>query len=198
MKIAPLFTVAALFSTVWAAAGSTGGKAIGNPSAPITIDLYSDYQCPACKYLHDTTLGPLIRDYVKTGKVYLIRHYFPLPIHQYAMVAANYACAAARIGKYEQVSDALFLKQNEWAASGDVERVVASVLTPAEVRKVRELANSHEVAHEIQQDIILGQAANVTGTPQLIVSYRSKKYPLSPGPVSYDLLRGLLDGLLAK
>jgi len=39
---------------------------------------------------------------------------FPLRMHQYSREAANYATAAARLGKYQQVADALFLNQLVW------------------------------------------------------------------------------------
>jgi protein-disulfide isomerase len=77
------------------AAQSPTGKTRGIPVAAITIELFSDFQCPACKVLHEQTLKPLIADYVDKGKVYLIYRDFPLPIHAYARQAACLACAAA-------------------------------------------------------------------------------------------------------
>ena len=82
--------------------------------------------------------------------------------------------------------------------TGKVDQTVAAVLSPAEAKKVHDLADSHEIAAEIQKDIAAGQAAHVTGTPQVIVTCRSKTYPLAAGPVNYTLLRGLIDGLMAK
>src|SRR5471030_1135093 len=78
-------------------------KAIGNPSAPLRLDLYSDFQCPHCKMLHETVLPAILRDYVATGKAYLVSREFPLNGHPYAREAAGYATAAARIGKYQPV-----------------------------------------------------------------------------------------------
>src|SRR5260370_32124580 len=78
-------------------------KGLGQSSAPVTIELFSDYQCPSCKSLHDQTVNQLIADYVQKGKVYLVHREFPLPQHQFARLAASYAAAAYRIGKYEQV-----------------------------------------------------------------------------------------------
>ena len=75
------------------------------------IDVYSDFQCPACKTLYERTLVPLAYDYVDKGKVYLVHHEYPLPMHAHAMEAACYACAASRVGKYEQVCDVLFRQQ---------------------------------------------------------------------------------------
>jgi protein-disulfide isomerase len=103
------------------AAQSPTGKTRGIPVAAITIELFSDFQCPACKVLHEQTLKPLIADYVDKGKVYLIYRDFPLPIHAYARQAACLACAAAHIGKYERVADALFANQDAWSKDGRVE-----------------------------------------------------------------------------
>ena len=80
---------------------AAGGKALGNPQAPIRIDLYSDYQCPGCKWLHENTIRPLIQEYVNPGKVYLVQREFPLAMHAHAKEAACYACAAEKIGKYQ-------------------------------------------------------------------------------------------------
>ena len=49
-----------------------------------------------------------MREYVASGKVYLIHRDFPLPNHAHARDAATYACASARINKYEEVCSALF------------------------------------------------------------------------------------------
>jgi protein-disulfide isomerase len=178
------------------------GKAIGFPSAPILIELFSDFQCPACKSLHEGTLRSLMKDYVATGKVYLIHRDFPLPGHAHALEALSYACAAERIGKYEQVADALFANQADWSASGKVDEAACSVLTPAEAKKVRALAKDPSVAAEIQRDLELAQKMAIRQTPTLVVTQRLKQSPLKQYPlagnINYDLLRRFLDELLAK
>ena len=78
-------------------------KTLGSRSAPITIEVFSDFQCPACKSLYEQTLRPVIDNYVATGKVYLIHRDFPLDqIHKHSRTAARYANAAARLGKFER------------------------------------------------------------------------------------------------
>jgi protein-disulfide isomerase len=182
---------------VRAAGAPSNGKAVGLPNAPILIEVFSDFQCPVCKTFHEQTLMPLVRDYVSSGKVYLIHRYFPLPGHAYARVAASYACAAERIGKYEQVSNALFANQLAWSADGKVDETACRVLTAAEAKKVRALLKDPGVAAEIEQDLVLGQKANVTQTPTMMVTHRLKQYPLS-GFQNYGLFRRFLDELLAK
>jgi protein-disulfide isomerase len=179
------------------AAVPSKGMAVGSPNAPITIEVFSDFECPHCKILHEQVLRPLIRDYVVPGKVYLIHREFPLPGHKYSQLAASYACAAARIGKYQEVSDVLFLDQVVWMANGKVDQTVASVLTPAELSRVRELAKEPTVAAEIQRDVDQARALGINQTPTMIVKHRSIPYPIS-GSVNYDLLRSFLDDRLKK
>jgi protein-disulfide isomerase len=182
-------------------AGATppaNGKAVGSPKAPITIEVFSDFECPACKGLHDEALRLLVKDYVVTGKVYLIYRDFPLPLHKYSRLAASYACAAARIGRYAEVADALFLNQTAWSVDGRVEQTVVKALTPTEAAEVRKLFTDPSITAEIQHDIELGKAAGINQTPTMIVRHNGVPYPLPGGAVNYDLLRGFLDHLLVK
>ena len=168
----------------------------GTPTAPILIEVYSDFQCPGCKALYERTLVPLMSDYVDKGKVYLIHHELPIvEKHPHAMEAACYACAANRVGKYEQACDVLFRQQDTWAASGKVDETVCSVLTPAEAKKVRALAKDPEILAEVKQDLQLAFNAKIEGTPTVILTHRLKQYRI-PGAVSYDILRRFLDSLL--
>ena len=98
------------------------GKSIGNPSAPLRMDLFDDYTCPHCKVLHEEILPKIIADFVTPGKAYLVFHEFTLtgPGHEHSRTASLYAAAAARVGKYAAVSDALFRTQSSWAMSGKV------------------------------------------------------------------------------
>jgi protein-disulfide isomerase len=180
------------------AAPPAKGKAVGSAKAPITIEVFSDFECPACKGLHDETLRLLMKDYVVTGKVYLIYRDFPLPLHKYSRLAASYACAAARIGRYAEVADALFLNQTAWSVDGRVEQTVVKALTPTEAAEVRKLFTDPSITAEIQHDIELGKAAGINQTPTMIVRHNGVPYPLPGGAVNYDLLRGFLDHLLVK
>src|SRR5271170_525889 len=104
------------------------GNAFGNPKAPITIEVFSDFQCPGCKRFHDEELPLIVKDYVKRGKVYLVYRYFPLPQHAYARKAAELVCACAQIGKYERAADILFAKQDAWSKDGKLDETLAAVI----------------------------------------------------------------------
>jgi protein-disulfide isomerase len=175
------------------------GKTLGMPTAPVRIEIFSDFSCPMCKVMHDTTLPQLMRDYVVPGKVYIVDRAFPLNIkgHEHSREAFGYSVAAARVGKYQQVAGALYAQQANWTVSGNVWTVVAAVLTPAEQKKVQALAKDPGVLAEIEAELQEGTAAGINSTPTIIVTKGSKRYPLPPAP-NYSLLKSMLDGLLPK
>ncbi len=171
------------------------GKTLGNPQAPVRIELYSDYQCPSCKALHEQTVAPLIQGYVNTGKVYLVHREFPLPVHNHALEAARIACAAGQMGKYREVCDQLFRTQDAWSKSGDVAGSAAAVLSPAEAKRLRELAASAAVAQSVEADQRAGQAEKITGTPTMVIMKNIRRFPVN-GAVSYPVLSRFIDSLL--
>src|SRR5690349_5884614 len=174
----------ALFPCLAAMPPIDKGKATGNPGAPIVIEIYSSFDCPHCRLMRETVEPSLIRDYVMPGKVYLVKREFPLtgPGHEHAREAAIDATAAARIGKYEVVADALFKNQATWTLDGKVWQAVASVLTAAEQTKVQSLAKDPGVAAEVQQDYESGIAGALSSTPTTIISFKGKRYPFSGVP----------------
>ncbi len=136
-------------------------------------------------------LPQLERDYGPGGKIYIVAHEFPLniPAHKYNREAANYATAAARIGRYDAVADKLFLNQASWDAlhgnpSGKVWETVASVLTPAEQKKVLALSKDPSVLAEVESDVDLGNRMGVNSTPTVFVTYGMRRFPL-PNVMNY-------------
>lgn len=191
--------LAALGQSKAVAAEPLSSKALGARQAPVMIEVYSDFQCPACRFLYQGTLRPLIDNYVASGKVYLIHRDFPLEnTHKHARLAARYANAAAKIGKFEKVSEALYAKQDLWSVDGNVDAIVAGALAPAEMKRVRKLVQSGGLDEAIDQDVRLGGRIPVRQTPTVIVTHRGRAYPLPPGGVTYSLLRQLIDDLLRQ
>ena len=173
------------------------GKALGSLTAPITLEVFSDFQCPSCKTLYEEALKPLINDYVFKGTVYVIHRDFPLQMHAHAREAAIYANATLRVNKYEQVCAALFRNQTTWAANGKIEDALATVLTPAELQKVRTLIKDPQMSNEMEQDIALGVKANIRQTPTMIFTHKGRVYPVT-GSVNYSILKKFIDDLLSK
>jgi protein-disulfide isomerase len=180
-----------------AAPGTEKSKTMGSLAAPIRMDLYSDFTCPHCKMFHDQILPKLIADYITPGKAYLVFHEYTLtgPGHEYSREAANYAAAAARIGKYPQVSAALFASQDVWARNGKVWDTVSAVLTPAERTRIQSLVKDPTVQAEVQHDVESGNASRVDRTPTVVITAKGKQTPWSYWS-DYGLFKSFLDDQL--
>jgi protein-disulfide isomerase len=173
-------------------------KAMGSKSAPVTMEVFSDFQCPACKQLFTTTTQRVMSDYVNSGKIYLVHRDFPLPMHAYSRIAASYSRAAAHIGKDDVVAVALFQNQQKWEADGKVAEVVAAVLTPAEMKKVQALVDSKTLEPLIERDKQLGQVYAINQTPTTWLHTRNgQSFPVV-GFVNYDVLKTFLDQLVSQ
>jgi protein-disulfide isomerase len=171
--------------------------AFGSKTAPVVMEIFSDFQCPACKSLYTATNNKLMDNYVSVGKVYLIHRDFPLTMHAYSRVAARYSRAAAQIGKFEPVEQALFQNQEKWEQSGDVDGTVAAVLSAADMTKVRALVKGGTLDAAIDKDFALGQMYRVNQTPTTVFHCKGQTYPY-PGIMSYEILKQFLDQLLSQ
>ena len=184
-------------------------KTYGSKNAPITLEVFGDYECPSCGAFYETTLRQMINDYVASGKVYIVHRDFPLSMHKYGYVAARWANAAASIGKFPEAEAALYDNQNYWAESGNIEKYMAATLSPADMKRVEKLmtgcdVNTQPASHTcpwdafIEQDRALGNQIPVQATPTFVIYHKGQRFPAGQGVVSYTVLKQFLDQLLKQ
>ena len=183
-----------------AVTGSMDAKALGSKNAPITIEVFEDFQCPACRNFFETSLKQVIDDYVTPGKVYLIHRDFPLDMHPFSHQAARLANAAAELGQFETVERALFDSQDQWSANGKIEEALASTIPAAQLKKIRDYQAAHinDINATIERERMMGVQRKVNQTPTIYVTSRGKTEALPGGGVDYKLLRNYLDYLLRQ
>ena len=71
---------------------------LGDPSAPVKLVEFSDFECPFCKRVYPT-LKQVMKEYGKTGKVALVYRHFPLDsLHQKARKEAQASECANELG----------------------------------------------------------------------------------------------------
>ncbi len=172
----------------------------GRPNSPIKIEVFSDYQCPACRQFYLGTMRQVLTEYGDANKVCVVYHEFPLTtIHPHAMQAARYGHAALQLGirQWSQVTDALFQAQPQWAASGQLEPVVAGALSKEDMDKVRQLAAAPAINAAIQRDIELGESREVNSTPTFFITASGKTEKVA-GVVQFPIMKRFLDAHLAQ
>lgn len=144
---------------------TTDDPAKGIATAPLTIVMFSDFQCPACGAAHPMVQRALAR---YGEKVRLIVRDFPLEaIHENAMNAALAANAAAKQGKFFQYSDILY--SNQKALSVDSLKNYAGKIG-LNMQRFEVDFNDPKAAEEIRRDRADGAAAGVSGTPTFFLN----------------------------
>ena len=84
---------------------SLGRPARGAQNPLVTIEMFSDYECPFCARV-EPTIARILRAYPDTVRVVFNQH--PLGFHAHAREAALAAIAADRQGKFWEMHDILF------------------------------------------------------------------------------------------
>lgn len=88
----------------------THGYVLGDADAPVTIDLYEDFQCPACRRWGEVVFSSLAANEVATGRAKLVFHDFPF-IGSESFAAARAGYAAARQDRFWDLWVALYANQ---------------------------------------------------------------------------------------
>src|SRR5438132_5446446 len=115
-RIARLLITGCFTLTAIAAPGDDvrPANALGPAGAPVTIEFFSDLQCPQC-----ARYEPIVKN-LRTefgDKVRLVLRHFPLDSNQNAAVAACAAEAAANQGRFWQMAEALYKTQWMWGTA---------------------------------------------------------------------------------
>jgi len=147
---------------------------LGNPDAPVKMDVWEDFQCSGC-LSYSTKLEPqVIKAYVETGKVYYTFHFYPFidgvqgESHD-AAIAATCAAAQERFWDYHAIIFANW--QGENVGSFTKPRLVAFAKNIGlNMAAFNQCFQSNPHAADIQQDMALGTKLGVPPTPGIFVN----------------------------
>lgn len=170
----------------------------GTPDAPLKIEVFSDYQCPACREFYLQTMRQVLTDFADRNKACIVYREFPLSQHAHSREAARYGLAAQELGirQWAAVTDALFLNQDQWAANGEIDSVVSKALSPSDMEQVRKiLKNPSPLDAVVNADVQLGKERGVNSTPTFFVTANGKTQKFAAA-YQYPVLKRYLDSLL--
>jgi len=172
------------------------GTAMGDPNAPILIEVYEDFQCPACQ-IYSNEVEPLVTEnHVENGEVYYVFRQYPFlddsaPGNE-SDQAANSSMCAAEQGRFWDYHDILFANWNgENQGSFSDKRLLAFAETlDLEMETFTTCFEENRYKNQIQADLASGQDANIQGTPSVLVNGVLVK----PGYVpTYDDLKRMIE-----
>lgn len=174
---------------------------IGSPTAPATMAVWFDYQCPFCKQFEQTITPELIKNYVKDGKLRIVFKDFQF-LGEDSTTAALYAHAVW------EASPALF---HDWLVAvmgaqddegdqgfGDlasIEKVTKEKVPGIDTARVAMLMDSKKAAYMeiINASRAEGAAFGINGTPSVIIGKK-----LLSGAVPYATVAAAVDEALKK
>ncbi len=142
---------------------------LGPAGAPVVLIEYSDFECGYCAGFSGM-LKPLRTQY--GDRVRFVFRFFPLANHEFGMLSAQAAYAAALQGKFWEMHDLLFENQQAWVESSDprpyfdamaehlnldLDRFHEDILAPSTIAFIQEQKEA-------------GEAAGVSHTPWFIAN----------------------------
>ena len=163
----------------------------GDRNAPVTIVVFTDFQCPSCATMH-----PVIDEVTKTyaNRVRLVIRDFPLAMHPQARKAAEAANAANAQGKFFEYIAVLFKNQSALDVASLKKYATDLGLDRA---KFDAALDSGQYAAEVNSDTADGDAYGVDGTPTIFIN-GVRLRNLTAGGLSTAIERALASKTAAK
>lgn len=147
----------------------SGSPSKGPENAPVSIAVFTDFQCPYCVKLAEM-IDQVVEKYPETVRV-VFKNY-PIRSHQYAEKAALAALAADRQGKFWEFHDLLFANYRD--LDDEKVREFARELN-LDMEKFESDWSDPRLSAQIQSDTRQGSQAGVRGTPTVFINGRRLK-----------------------
>ena len=130
------------------AATAEGGFRMGNPNAKVKLVEYGSLACPHCRHFEETGYQPLIRGYVRTGRV---SYEFRNLLLNAPDIAASMLAHCAGPSRFFPMSAAVFDAQPQWmekiAGITDAQRAEIDKMTDADrIVRLAEIAGFPQIA----------------------------------------------------
>jgi protein-disulfide isomerase len=178
------------------------GKGVGDPNAPVKIEVYEDFQCPSCKEF-TTSIEPQVLQsaYITSGQVYYEFKQYPFldanSVTKESQQSANASMCALEQNRFWDFHKMLYVNQGAVENGGSFNdkrlRAFAEALG-LDMNAFDQCFTDNKYSTEITSEFEAGQTAGVTGTPTVIVNGTI----LTPGFVpSFEQIKSAIDTALA-
>ena len=166
---------------------------LGDPDAPVTVQAWEDFRCPACAAFNQRVKPGLVENYIATGRVKLEFRHLPLQQHEPgASLAAQAAECAADQGSFWSYHDRVFQATPSGQSAFIMERLIdyAIELNLDEDSFASCLTNqTHLVA--VSESSLAARSAGLNSTPTVLVD----GIPVN-NPLDYEAVSAAIDDRL--
>jgi protein-disulfide isomerase len=165
------------------------GPSRGPDKAPVTIVEFSDLQCPHCKDAQPV-IDKLLTEEPNARFVF---QNFPLPSHNWAAKAADYADCVGRSSKdafWKFVQGTFDAQSSITEANADEKLTAIADTAGVKGGDMATCAAKADTRTRVEQSVALGQSVGVTGTPTVFVNGRRIGNVVGLPP---EVLKGLVE-----
>jgi protein-disulfide isomerase len=173
------------------------GEVLGSATAPVVIEVFSDFQCPACRMFITEQLPRLLTDFVRPGILRIESKDIDVlgkgQPNESVELAAGARCAAEQ-GRYWQFHDLVFWNQGRENRGDHDAAFIARVADQASLDRTSWEAclARPDVRQAIADQTSAALAAGISSTPTLRINGQ-----VSVGVPDYDRLAALIGQLAA-
>ncbi len=167
---------------------------LGNPEAPVTVQAWEDFRCPACAAFNQTVKPGLVENYIASGEAKLEFRHFPLQQHEPgASLAAQASECAADQGQFWPYHDRVFQETQRGPSAFIAEELIkyAVELELDEDSFSFCLLNQTHL-NSVSESLQDARVAGLGGTPTVLVD----GIPVT-NPLDYDSVAAAIDDRLA-
>lgn len=167
------------------ASGNIGDHVYGSDKNKVVLIEYGDYQCPGC----GSAYAPIktVTEKYKNEVTFVFRNNPLTSIHPNAKAAAAAAEAAGKMGKYWEMHNILYEKQDDWSSAsisdrGELFSSYASEIGLDENKFSKILEGQGDAINQkINYDLALAKKSGVTGTPTFYLNGKKIDYDVENG-----------------
>lgn len=157
---------------------NANGLSLGDANAPATIEVFEDFQCPACKSFTDTIEPLVLENLVTPGKARYVFHNYPfidgngISSGGESDQAANAAMCANDQGKFWDMHATLYANWNGENKGNLSDRRLQAMAESVglDMNAFNDCFNANKFKADIQADFDKGQQMGVNGTPTVFVN----------------------------
>ncbi len=174
-----------------------GSPILGDPSAPITIIEFGDYQCESCYYWFYTQKPAIYENYIATGKANLV--FVDLAfLGRDSPTAAQASYCAEDQGMYWEYHDLLYNSQesidNGWANS---ERLKAFAFSMGlDMDLFESCLDSGKYSKRVQYNVSVAKKHGARATPTFIIVGPDNQQEQFQGGQPYSTFKQIMDNMI--
>jgi protein-disulfide isomerase len=173
---------------------SPNGRQLGDTNAPVIVEVFSDFQCPACGLYARDVEPKIIQQYIADGKVLYIYRHYPF-IGDESIQAANASMCAGEQNRFWEYHALLFANTNgeNQGAFNDDHLLAFAKIIPLDMVAFSACFEQKRYQSEIDQDLALGKSKGISAVPSVFVNGAA----LTPGamPSVKDLQKAIDNAL---